>query len=113
LQGFPDQAMRTAERSVEDARANNNGVSFCMVLSLGACPIALLAGDLTAAGRYVEMLLDHSTGHSLAHWRTYGRCHQGALAIKRGDLDAGLRLLQAGFPELGALLRLACRSTPF
>jgi hypothetical protein len=101
LQGFPDQAMRTAESCVEDARAANHGLSFCYVLARGACLIALLVGDLPAAERYVGMLLDRSTRHSLAHWRAYGRCHQGALAIKRGDLNAGLRLLRAGFHELG------------
>jgi predicted ATPase/DNA-binding winged helix-turn-helix (wHTH) protein len=111
LQGFPDQAIRTAERSVEDARAADRGISFCYALALGGCVIALLVGDLPAAEHYVGMLLDHSTRHSLTQWRAYGHCHQGALAIKRGDLDAGLRLLHAGFDELdrgsrSALLRV-------
>jgi len=75
LQGFPDQAMRTAESSVEDARAANHGFSFCHALALGACVIALLVGDLAAAEHYVGMLLDHSTRHSLAHWRAFGCCH--------------------------------------
>jgi predicted ATPase/DNA-binding winged helix-turn-helix (wHTH) protein len=97
LQGFPDQAMRTAE----DVRAADHGLSFCYALALGACLIALLVGDLAATEHYAGMLLDHSTRHSLARWRAYGRCHQGALAIKRGDLNAGLRLLRAGFDELG------------
>jgi predicted ATPase len=101
LQGFPDQAMRTAESSVEDARAANHGLSFCYALALGACLIALLVGNLAATEHYVGMLLDHSTRHSLANWRAYGRCHQGALAIKRGDSNAGLRLMHAGFDELG------------
>jgi predicted ATPase len=47
------------------------------------------------------MLLDHSSRHSLTYWRAYGHCHQGALAITRGDLNAGLRLLRAGFDERG------------
>jgi len=100
LQGFPDQAMRTAERMVEDARAANHGFSFCFALSLGACVIALLVGDLAAAERYVDVLVDHATRHSLTYWHAYGSCHQGALAITRGDLNAGLRLLRAGFHEL-------------
>jgi predicted ATPase len=101
LQGFPDQAMRTAERSAEGARADDHAPSLCYILALGAFPVALLVGDLAAAEHYAGMLLDHSTRHSLARWRAYGRCHQGALAIKRGDLNAGLRLLRAGFDELG------------
>jgi predicted ATPase len=101
LQGFPDQAMRTAESSVEDARAADHGLSFCYALAIGACLIALLVGDLAAAEHYVGMLLEHSTRHSLAHWRAHGRWYQGALAIRRGDRNAGLRLLRAGFHELG------------
>ena len=101
LQGFPDQAVRTAESGVEEARAANQGLSFCYALATGACVIALLVGDVAAAERYVGMLLDYSTRHSLAYWRAYGRCHQGALAIARGDLNAGLQLLRAGFDERG------------
>jgi predicted ATPase len=101
LQGFPDQAMRTAESSIEDARAVNHAVSLCYALAHAACPIALLIGDLAAAEHYTGMLLDHSTRHALAVWRALGLCHQGVLAIRRGDLNTGLRLLRAGFDDLG------------
>ena len=66
-----------------------------------ACPIALLVGDLAAAEHYARMLLDRSTRHGLAHWRAFGRFQQGVLAIERGDLINGLRLLRAGLDELG------------
>jgi predicted ATPase/DNA-binding winged helix-turn-helix (wHTH) protein len=100
LQGLPDQAMRTAERSVADA--TNHATSLGLALALAACPIALLIGDLAAAEHYVEMLLDHSTRHGLARWRAFGRSYQGVLLIQRGDLTNGLRLLRAGFDERGA-----------
>ena len=102
LQGLPDQAMRTAESSVADARATNHAMSLCQALAVAGCPIALWAGDLAAADRYVEMLLDHSTRHVLARWRAFGRCYQGMLVIQRGDLSIGLRLLRAAFAEPGA-----------
>ena len=101
LQGFPNEAMRAAERSVEDARAANHAISLCYALFLGACPIALSVGDLVAAEHYVGMLLDHSTRFGLTFWAARGRSYQGALAIKRGDVDTGLPLLRAGFDELG------------
>jgi predicted ATPase/DNA-binding winged helix-turn-helix (wHTH) protein len=101
LQGFPDQAMRTAESCVQATRAANHAFSFCHTLALGACAIALLIGDVAAAESYAGMLFDHSTRHALAYWRSFGRCYQGAVAIKRGDLDAGLALLRAGIYELG------------
>jgi predicted ATPase len=102
LQGLPDQAMRTAERSVADARATNHAISLGLALALVACPIAMFTGDLAAAEHYVEMLLDHSARHALARWHAIGRSHQGALFIQRGDLSTGLRLLRAGFDEPGA-----------
>jgi predicted ATPase/DNA-binding winged helix-turn-helix (wHTH) protein len=102
LQGLPDQAMRTAESSVAEARATNHAMSLGHALAVAACPIALFMGDLAAAEHYVEMLLDHSTRHALARWRAWGLSHQGVLVIQRGDLGIGLRLLHAGFAEPGA-----------
>jgi hypothetical protein len=100
LQGFPDQAMRAAKCSIEDARAADHAVSLCQALAMGACQIALLVGDLATAEHYVGMLLDHSTRHGLTQWRVFGACQQGVLAIKRGDVVTGSRLLHAGL-ELG------------
>jgi predicted ATPase/DNA-binding winged helix-turn-helix (wHTH) protein len=101
LQGFPDQAARTVETSIDEARATNHANSLCYVLGHAACLIALLNGDLATAEHYAGMLLDESTRQALPVWRALGRSYQGALAIKRGDVMTGLRLLQAGFDELG------------
>jgi predicted ATPase/DNA-binding winged helix-turn-helix (wHTH) protein len=100
LQGFPDQAMRAAERSIEDARAADNAVSLCYALARSGCPIALALGDLATAEHYMAMLLDHSRRHALPRWCAVGTCFEGALAIKRGDVMTGARLLRAGFAEL-------------
>jgi predicted ATPase/DNA-binding winged helix-turn-helix (wHTH) protein len=101
LQGLPDQAIRAAENSVEEARAANHVLSLCYALTWAACPIALLVGDLAAAESYLKMLLDQSTRHSLPLWGAFGRSHWGVLLIARGDLDAGLRLLRASYDEFG------------
>jgi predicted ATPase/DNA-binding winged helix-turn-helix (wHTH) protein len=101
LQGFPDQAMRTVQSGVEDACIANHALSLCYVLTLAACPLALLTGDLAAAEHYGEMLLDHSTRHALGRWRACGRCFQGVLVIRRGDVITGLRLLRDSFDEFG------------
>jgi predicted ATPase/DNA-binding winged helix-turn-helix (wHTH) protein len=99
LQGFPDQAMRAAESGIADAWAANHAISLCYALAQGACPIALLVGDLAAAEHYAGMLLDHSTIHAPARWHTYGRIYQGVLAIKRDDTVAGLQLMGADLDE--------------
>ena len=112
LQGFPDQAMRTAESCVEDARAANHVISMCYVLAYAACPIAFWIGDLAAAEHYAGMLLDHSTRHGLLLWHALGRSHRATLVIKRGDAVAGLGLLRAGRDDFGKQ-RFAERSLIF
>jgi predicted ATPase len=100
LEGFPDQALRAAENSVEEARGAHHVLSLCYALSQ-VCPIALLAGDLATAESYLRMLVDQSARYSLPLWAALARSNEGVLLIKRGDLDAGLRLLRAGDFELG------------
>jgi tetratricopeptide (TPR) repeat protein len=101
LQGFPEQSIRAAENSVEDARAANHVPSLCYALSQATCPIALLIGAVASAESYVEQLVDQSTRHSLPFWAALSRSNRAVLLIKRGDLDAGLRLLRACYDELG------------
>jgi len=56
---------------------------------------------VAAAGHYADMLLDHAKRHALVHWKLYGWGYQGAVAIRRGDIATGLRLLRSCFEELG------------
>jgi len=99
LQGFPDQAMRTAAESVEHAGSINNATSFHCALS--ACLIALWVGDLREAARYIEMLLDTSRNHELPLYSAFGQTCQGMLAIRSGDVVNGVRHLHAGLDHLG------------
>ena len=101
LQGFPDQAMRTAERGIQEARAINHANSLCSALGRAACPIAMLVGDLTAAEEYTTMLIDHARRHGLALWRAYGCTYQGLLASERADAVSGLHLLRIGLGSAG------------
>jgi predicted ATPase len=95
LQGFPDQAMRTAQSGVEDALAIDHALSLCNALADGACPIALFIGDLDAAERFVTMLTDHSKKHAFNTWLALGHICEAVLLIKRDDVVTGLPLLRA------------------
>ena len=102
--------MRTAERTIESARARDHTISLCYALSTAACPVALRVGDLPAAERYVSMLLDHSAKLGMAVWQAEGRCLKGALLLKRGKVNPGLQLLRTSLDELrgtGSVLRYA------
>jgi predicted ATPase len=89
------------KHSVDDARATEHAISFSYALHRAACPVALWSGDLTAAGHYADVLLDHAKRHALVHWQLYGWGYQGAVAIRRGDIATGLHLLRTCFNELG------------
>jgi tetratricopeptide (TPR) repeat protein len=104
LQGFPNQAMRTAEDAVQHALEANRALSTCNVLAHAACPIALWRGDFALADRHVKILLDHARRYTLPLWRELARMFEALLAVSRGDVVGGLRVLRARFDELGESL---------
>jgi predicted ATPase/DNA-binding winged helix-turn-helix (wHTH) protein len=112
LQGFPDQAMHTAKRNVEEARASDHALSLCYALAEAACPLALFVGDLATAEYLVAMLLEHSAKHALSLAHACGRYLEGVLRIKRGDAVTGLQLLRTTVDELGET-RFVLRYTAF
>ncbi|MBV8186293.1 MAG: winged helix-turn-helix domain-containing protein [Alphaproteobacteria bacterium] len=100
LQGYPEQAMRAAKRAVEQAEASGHGLSLCHALAIAACPVALWSGDLDLAQHYVELLRYHTTKNALSLWEAWSRCHQGMLAIQRGNISDGADLIRTGFDDL-------------
>ena len=108
LIGYPDRAATTMAATVEEAVSIGHVLSLCNTLGQGACPIALLTGDLDAAERFLNMLLDRTARHALGLWHTWAQCFRGILLVKRGDHVAGLRALQAilrEVPEIRSLPR--------
>jgi hypothetical protein len=103
LQGFPDEAIRTAKGAVDEARESNHALSLCYAL-LGAAWTMLWVEDLAAAERYIVMLLDHSARLGLALWRAWVRIFQEVLVIRRYDFGPGLRQLRAAFDEFGSAM---------
>jgi predicted ATPase/DNA-binding winged helix-turn-helix (wHTH) protein len=100
LQGFADQALRTVESHLVAARASDHPYSLFSGLLQTACPVALLAGDLTLAERYVKALMDLSARHAVELWALGGRCFGGVLLIKGGEVGAGLELLRTAFARV-------------
>jgi predicted ATPase/DNA-binding winged helix-turn-helix (wHTH) protein len=99
LQGFPDQAVHTAQGALDAAQATGHALSLYNALGHAACPVALYIGDWVAADRLLAMLLDHLAKHGLTVWNALSRCLQGTLLVKRGDA-AGVPLLRSAIDEL-------------
>src|ERR1700733_9185346 len=100
LQGFADQAWRTVQSAVGDAEALADPATLCYALSHGGCLFALWMGNLAAAERYAEMLLEHSRKHAYAVWNDFASRLKGVVLVKAGDLDRGLPLLRASLHEI-------------
>jgi predicted ATPase len=99
LQGFPDQAVHTAQNALDTARATNHALSLYNALGHGACPVALYVGDWPEADRLLAMLLEHLAKHGMTIWNALSCCLQGTLLVKRGDV-AGVQLLRSAIDEL-------------
>jgi predicted ATPase/DNA-binding winged helix-turn-helix (wHTH) protein len=99
-QGFPDQAIGEVHGVVEEATSIGHGMSLALALAQGACQVALLSGDLTAAGRFIDLLLKHTLEHALDLWHAWGTCFGATLLIARGSTDEGLKTLQRILDEL-------------
>jgi predicted ATPase/DNA-binding winged helix-turn-helix (wHTH) protein len=97
--GYPDQAMRAVDASIEEALGLHHALSLCNALAK-ALPVAFLAGDFQAAARFVGMLLEQSAQSALASWQAEGRAFQSVLLIKRGDFIDGLPALSQVLEEL-------------
>lgn len=94
LQGFPDQAARTAESAVAVARAGNVAFTLCFAMVWAAYSVALLSGDLATAEAAATTLVDVSAAHGAQIYQMWGRRCQATLLVKKGDAEAGVSELR-------------------
>ena len=112
VQGFPDQAMRTATDNVEYARSIGHVVSWLYALE-AACLVALyFVQDLSQAQRHLDILCEQSERYAVTRWNTRSRYYRALLLVKRGDLVAGLPALREAFEDLRES-RFLIRYAPF
>lgn len=99
-QGFPDRAIAEAHGVIEEATTIGHGMSLALALAQGACHVTLLAGDLNAAERFIDLLLKHSLEHALDLWHAWGTCFGATLLIASGSTHEGLKALERILDEL-------------
>jgi predicted ATPase/DNA-binding winged helix-turn-helix (wHTH) protein len=85
LEGRADQAERIAAEALELA-ASDGVASMCQALGLAACPIAFWRGDLSAAARLSQNLLEYSRRFTFDRWTSFASCYQ--LSARRRLEDA-------------------------
>ena len=101
IRGCPDQAVKFARQSVEEAIRLNHPVKLCMAL-LWAMSIFLWNEDLESADDYTDRFIAQAEKHSLLPYQTIGLGAKGELLVKRGDVQAGIVLLRRSLEALRA-----------
>jgi tetratricopeptide (TPR) repeat protein len=101
LRGLPDQAVRTAAATIEEAATLRHPISFCISL-IWAGGVYMWAGDCDTAEELVDELLANAKKHAFAPYLTLGFALQGKLQIARGDCEKGVRLLEDALDALHA-----------
>ncbi|MFD1951532.1 ATP-binding protein [Sphingomonas arantia] len=102
LRGRTDTALSDITENVEAALALDHTMTLCNVLTVSACPIALLACDRDAAKRYIGILRQRTAARALDVWHTYAVCFEAELAIDEGNVAWALARLR---PAMAALER--------
>ncbi|GGC75263.1 ATP-binding protein [Chelatococcus reniformis] len=101
LRGYPDQAVKRAVLTTEEAEAVAHPLTLSIAL-VWAVSVLLWVGDLERAQASIDRLFARAELHSLGPYLAVGRGFQGELAIRRGAADGGVADLKAGLAELHA-----------
>jgi predicted ATPase/DNA-binding winged helix-turn-helix (wHTH) protein len=98
LRGHPNQALRKAHEAMDEVAARGEPISVCM--SLYGVQVFLWTGDLERSSHLIESLIEYAGRHSLAPYRAIGDALKGELAIARGEVDMGIKLLREALKTL-------------
>ena len=94
--GFADKAIRAGRDAIKEARAVHHPVSLCLALAAPSSILLVKMGDLEAAERCIDELIDHAEKHSLTPYHAFGLCSKGGVMAARGDLVSAERWLRSG-----------------
>jgi predicted ATPase/DNA-binding winged helix-turn-helix (wHTH) protein len=101
MQGHPAQAIERVQQTVRDAERLGHPVTLTIVLHW-AVALYLWLGDLDAAEAHVDWFLSCAELHSLGPYLAVGHGLQGELAIRRGNAERGVEMLENALEKLHA-----------
>src|SRR5271163_3743618 len=101
LRGFSDQALRIAQKVLDEAASRDHPVLICTSLFY-ASMLLLWTGNSLRASDLIEQLITYAGRYSLEPYRALGIALKGELAISLDEPEAGLDLLRAALETLHA-----------
>ena len=102
LEGYADRAVIVARQTVYEAETFNHPITLCIAL-IWAVSVYLWIGDLESAEECIDRFIAQANRHSLAPYQAAGEGVKGELLVKRGDAEAGVRMLRRALERLHAL----------
>jgi predicted ATPase/DNA-binding winged helix-turn-helix (wHTH) protein len=99
--GHPEEAVARIRNSIENAERLDHPVTLSMALHWAAA-VYLWLGDLDAAEIHIDRFLSRAETHSLGPYLAVGRGLKGELAVRRGDPETGVEMLDGSLKRLRA-----------
>jgi tetratricopeptide (TPR) repeat protein len=99
LQGYPSQALERAHQGIENAASVGHPVPLSRAL-VWALAVFIWVGDLKRADEQANRLISLGELHALGPYVAAGHGYRGALAIRRGNAEEGIRSLQHSLEKL-------------
>jgi predicted ATPase/DNA-binding winged helix-turn-helix (wHTH) protein len=100
LLGYPAQAMARARQAIKDAERIHHPASLSMVVN--AIMVLLWVEDPSAAEEHLDCFISRAELQSSKPYSDVGRGLKGELAIRRGEINAGIEMLQNCLQQLHA-----------
>jgi ATP/maltotriose-dependent transcriptional regulator MalT len=100
LQGYPAQAAARAHQGIKDAERMHHPVSLAIVLN--SIQVLLWIGELGAAEQYLDWFISRAESQSFGPYLDLAHGLRGELAIRRGEIEAGMEMLQSCLEKLHA-----------
>jgi predicted ATPase/DNA-binding winged helix-turn-helix (wHTH) protein len=100
LQGHPAQAVASADQAIKDPERIRHPVSLAVVLN--AISVLLWIGDVGAAEQHLDWFISRAESQSFQPYFDLGQGLKGELAIRRGEVKAGIEMLQSCLEKLHA-----------
>jgi predicted ATPase/DNA-binding winged helix-turn-helix (wHTH) protein len=100
LQGYPTQATACADRMIKDVERMDHPVALAIVLN--AVVVLMRIGDLATAEQYLVWFISRAESHFFKPYLDLGQGLKGELAIRKGEAEAGVVMLQDSLKELHA-----------
>jgi len=100
LQGYPAQAVARAHQGIKDAERIQHPVS--LAIALNSIQVLLWIGDLNAAEQYLDWFVSRAESQYFGPYLDLGYGLKGELALRRGEVKAGIEMLQNCLEKLHA-----------